>query len=69
MGTGGILFVVGKKWENNVAHFYMAHFSVHLLVQSCSFFLSTLPLSKESLISQEEVADSGKKFKVYLQAQ
>ena len=31
--TGGICFVVGKKWENNVAHFYIAHISVHMLIR------------------------------------
>ena len=65
-GNGGIWFVVEKKWENNAAHFYMVHVSVHLLIQSCSFSLSTLPLSQESLISEEEVEDSWKK--VTLQA-
>ena len=31
--------------------FYMAHAIVHLLIQSTSFSLSTLPLSQESLIT------------------
>ena len=61
VGIGGICLVVGKKWENNAAHFYMAHVSEHMLIQSCSLSLSTLPLSQENLISQEEVADSWKK--------
>ena len=61
MGFGGICFVVGEKWENNVACIYMANVNVHLLIQSCSFSLSILSLSQENLFSQEEVADSWKK--------
>ena len=57
-GIGGIFFVVGKKWESNVANFYMGHVSVHFLIQSCSSSLSTLTLSEKNLNSQEEVADS-----------
>ena len=56
MGIGGIGFVVGKKWESNVAKFNMAY-------NCSSFSLSTLPLSQENLISQEEEVDSQKNGK------
>ena len=59
---------VKKKLENNVAHFHMVQVSLHLLIQSCSFPLSTLPLSQESLISQDEVPDFWKTVEKYLQA-
>ena len=37
VGNGGICFVVEKKCENNVAHFYMAHVSVqHMFAGSLS---------------------------------
>ena len=65
VGSGGICFGVGEKWENNVAYFYMAHDCVHFWSKvALSFFSNSVFVPREkNLVHFRDLLDPLKKVK------